>query len=452
MKKVSVIGLGFVGMPTFLTLSNIKNKSKYTYEVEGIERPDLRGMQIIKDFNKKKNWIPTKDKIFKRYFNIASKRKEVYINTNLNSLFKSKVVIVSVNFDFQDQNNNYFENLKKLSKDIASKINKNTLIIFETTLPPGTTDKIIIPEFKKSLKKRKMKIEDIYLCYSFERVMPGENYINSIISNYRCFSGINESSKNSCKKFFKSFINYKRFKLTEFNRIIECETAKILENSYRASNIAFIDEWTKASKILKINLNKIIEAIKLRPTHSNMMWPGLGVGGYCLTKDPSFIQFSFKNFFKKKNSFPIIRNTLKINSKMVNTSFDLIKNNTNLNGKNILICGVSYKENTSDLRFSPSLQLIKILKNKNTTVSILDPYHKTDNINLKNVKSIKALDKDHDIIVFCVKHKEFKKINFLKSKLSKQVIIFDLNRVLTKKQKKLLVQKKIKFYQLGNYS
>ena len=137
---------------------------------------------------------------------------------------------------------------------------------------------------------------------------------------------------------------------------------------------------------------------------------------------------------------------------MVNTSFDLIKNNTNLNGKNILICGISYKENTSDLRFSPSLQLIKILKNKNTKISILDPYHKTDNINLKNVKSIKNLDKDHDIIVFCVKHKEFKKINFLKSKLSKQVIIFDLNRVLTKKQKKLISSKKIKFYQLGNYS
>ena len=81
-------------------------------------------------------------------------------------------MIVSVNFDFQNQTNNYFKNLKKLSKDIASKIKKKTLVIFETTLPPGTTDKIIIPEFKKSLKERKMKIEDIYFCYSFERVMP----------------------------------------------------------------------------------------------------------------------------------------------------------------------------------------------------------------------------------------------------------------------------------------
>ena len=137
---------------------------------------------------------------------------------------------------------------------------------------------------------------------------------------------------------------------------------------------------------------------------------------------------------------------------MVNTSFDLIKNNVGLNRKNILICGVSYKENTPDLRFSPSLKLIKILKSKNSKISILDPYHNTSNGNLKKVKFIKTLNKRYDIIIFCVKHKEFKKINFLRSELSKQVIIFDLNRVLSLKQKKLLIQKKIKFYQLGSYS
>ena len=75
--------------------------------------------------------------------------------------------------------------------------------------------------------------------------MPGNNYIDSIISNHRCYSGINQISKNKCKVFLKNSLIIK-FKLTEFNNIIECETAKILENSYRASNIAFIDEWTKA--------------------------------------------------------------------------------------------------------------------------------------------------------------------------------------------------------------
>ena len=450
MKKVSIIGLGFVGMPTFLTLSSIKKKSKYIYEVEGIEKADLKGFEIKENFSKKKNWILSDDKIYNKYFSIASKRKEVYINTDLNNIHKSQIIIVSVNFDFHNKKSNYFDNLRRLSIDIASKIKKKTLIIFETTLPPGTTDKIIIPEFKKVLTKRKMNIEDINLCYSFERVMPGENYIKSITSNYRCYSGINKQSKNLCKNFLQSFINHKRFKITEFEKIIECETAKILENSYRAANIAFIDEWTKASKTLKINLNKIIEAIKLRPTHSNLMRPGLGVGGYCLTKDPSFIKFSIKNFFKIKHLFPIISNTLKINNRMVDTSFDFIKNNVNLNKKKILICGITYKEDTPDIRFSPSLQLINILKNKKSKISILDPYHKIGTGILEKINFLKSLNDNYDIILFCVGHKVFKKINFNHSKFSKKTIIFDLNKVLSNKQKQILTKKKIRFYQLGN--
>ena len=97
-----------------------------------------------------------------------------------------------------------------------------------------------------------------------------------------------------------TFVNYKKFKFSELKNIIDCETAKILENSYRATNIALIDEWTKISKYLKIDLNKIIEAIRLRNTHSNLMWPGLGVGGYCLTKDPLFAKIAARDILKLK--------------------------------------------------------------------------------------------------------------------------------------------------------
>ena len=97
---------------------------------------------------------------------------------------------------------------------------------------------------------------------------------------------MNTASKKKCSNFLKTFINSKKYKLTEFNNLTECEASKILENSYRAINIAFIDEWTKFAPKLKIDLLKIINAIKLRPTHSNLMKPGIGVGGYCLTKTP----------------------------------------------------------------------------------------------------------------------------------------------------------------------
>ena len=450
MKKISVIGLGFVGLPTFLILSNIKKNNKYIYEVEGIEKHNSNGLLIKKNFENNHNWINSSDKNFNKFFEKAAKRKEIKIKTNLDSISESKIIIVSINFDFNSESKNHFKNLKMISSNIAKKINKKTLVIFETTLPPGTTDNVIIPIFKETLKKRKIKIKDIFFCYSFERVMPGENYINSIVSNYRCYSGINKESKMMCKKFLQTFIHYKKYRLTELDKIIECETAKVLENSYRASNIALIDEWTKASEVLNINLNKVIESIKLRNTHSNIMWPGLGVGGYCLTKDPSFIKFSLIKYYKKKIIFPFISSTAKINKGMVNTSVNLIKKKVkNLKKKNVLICGVSYKENTSDTRFSPSIDLIKKIKNKCAKISVLDPYHQSEINELKKINFVRTLNKNFDILIFCVKHKEFDKISFNKISFSKKTKVFDLNRVLTNKQKKVLNAKKIEIYEIG---
>ena len=189
----------------------------------------------------------------------------------------------------------------------------------------------------------KIKKSEIKFCYSYERVTPGRNYYDSIINSYRCYSGAYDISKLSGKKFLKSFINYKKYKLVELPSIIDCETAKILENSFRAINIAFIDEWTKFSNKLNINLNSIINAISLRKTHSNIMRPGVGVGGYCLTKDPGFANISSKKIFKLKNEFPITNLSKKINYKMVKTSLEFIESKNSLKNKKILVLG-TYKE------------------------------------------------------------------------------------------------------------
>ena len=174
---------------------------------------------------------------------------------------------------------------------------------------------------------------------------------------------MNIKSKKKCFNFLKTFINTKKYKLTEFNNLTECETSKILENSYRAINIAFIDEWTRVASKLDIDLLKIINAIKSRPTHSNIMKPGIGVGGYCLTKDPDFINYSLKNIYKSKYKFPIVNSSIKINKEMPKTSFEYLKLKTELKGK-ILICGLTYKEDTSDTRNSPTLDLVRLLEKK----------------------------------------------------------------------------------------
>ena len=358
---------------------------------------------------------------------------------------------MSVNFDLKNKSDKIFLNLKNLSKNIAKNIKKKTLVVFESPLPPGTSDRIILPIFKNILKKRNLRIQDIYFSYSFERVMPGENYIKSITENYRCYSGINKLSKEKCKNFLKTFINFKKYKLYELDNITECEATKILENSYRAINISLIDEWTKISGLLKIDLFNMIDAIKLRKTHSNIMRPGIGVGGYCLTKDPFFIKYSLEKLYDKKFSFPIISKAMEVNSSMVKTSFNYVENKLKvIKNKKILICGLTYKADTSDLRYSSAIQLMKIFKKKGAIISALDPYIKNEVKEFKNIKIIRKLDQEnYDAVIFCTPHKQFKKIKT--DHIKKNIKIFDLDYCLTRDQIKNFKRKKFELNVLGSH-
>ena len=441
-KKISVIGLGFVGLPTACILSNLKKNKKNIFSVCGI---DNNLSQIKKKIYSKVKY--SEDiKLNKLIENLPNNNSFKFYD-NYNEISNSDIIIISVGFDFNKKNKNLqVANLKKMFIKIAKIIKKKSLIIIETTLPPGTCDEIIIPTVKKELKKRKMKISDIYLSYSFERIMPGKNYINSIINNFRCYSGINNISKTKCKNFLKLFINYKKYPLVELKKLIDCEAAKILENSYRAINIAFIDEWTKYSILTGINLNSMINAIKKRKTHSNIMSPGIGVGGYCLTKDPDFVNHSSKMFLKNKVKFPIINVANKINRNMPNTSIEFIKSKVkDLNKKKILLLGLSYKEDVSDIRFSPSLKLIEFFKKNNIKYQVHDPY--LSNIKQKKLISSMPNLKKFDLVIMCVGHRYYKKLNL--KVFSSKPYYFDLNRVLEKNQINLMKKNNYKLEVLG---
>ena len=356
-------------------------------------------------------------------------------------LLNSSVVIISVGFDFSRKSEKQqFKNLIILFKKICSKLSKNTLVIIETTLPPGTCDNVIIPLMKIELKKRKINfIKDIFFGFSFERIMPGNFYLDSVINNFKCYSGTNEQSKKKLKNFLKKFINYKSFPLDELPTLKDCETAKILENSYRAVNIAFIDEWTKYSISENINLNRIIDAIKKRDTHSNIMRPGLGVGGYCLTKDPNFMNTSNRLFNKEKINFPIINQSLKINRKMPDTSILILKQKIkHLKRKKVLILGLAYKKDVADTRFSPTNKVLEYLKKNKIKYSTHDPFY-----NDRLSYSLKSFD----VIIFCVDHTYYKKIPY--KKFSSRPHYIDLNRVLTKEQVNWMRKKNYKLDILG---
>ena len=454
MKKqiVTVIGLGFVGFPTACILASCKNKKfQRKFKVNGIDRKLNKIKKKIININSKSG-ILTEDKNLNKIIKDVVKNNLINFSNSLQNISKSDIVIVSVNFDFSNKSvSKSFNEIKYLFKEIGQKIKKKSMILMETTIPPGTCDNIIIPILRKTLKRRKIKIEDIYLNYSYERVTPGKEYMNSIINNHRCYAGMNKSSALKCKNFLKQFINYKRFSLFEFDNLIDCEAAKILENSYRAINIAFIDEWTKYANATKLNLNRVINAIKKRKTHTNIMSPGLGVGGYCITKDPDFINFSTRFFSNVRFNFPITNIAKKINESMPNTSINFIKSKIkNIRKKKVLILGAAYKQDVSDTRYSPTVNLINYFKRKKINFSIHDPVIDIEEANKFSVlKKLPNLN-NFNVILFCVGHSYYKNIRI--KKLPKKPIYFDLNRVLSFSQIKLIKKRKLKLEILGgNY-
>ena len=382
-----------------------------------------------------------------------SKKKNLVCSNSIKDISDSKIVIVSINCDLKNKDK-FSVNLKKFLesiKAILKYIDKNALLIIESTVPPGTCELKILPLIKKIFKRRKIKLDNILLSYTYERVMPGRNYLNSIKNYWRVMAGLNKKSSKKCKNFLSQIINVKRFPITELENLRACELGKILENSFRATNIAFIEEWARFSELMNIDLYKVIEAIRLRPTHSNLRHPGFGVGGYCLTKDPLFAAYSARKIWKFKNlDFPFSKQSIKINNKMFLISFNKLKKifNNKINNKKILILGVSYKENVGDLRSSPSLDFINECIKEKANIFWHDPFVEKISINkTTKIQKIKNFQ-NFDIILLAVKHDEYKRINFL-PKNTKNTLIFDANYVLTDKQLYQIKKNKLNFKSIG---
>ena len=450
LKKVAVIGQGFVGLPMSIAIANAKdNYNNYLFNVIGIEKDNLRGRFLKKSVNA--GFLPIKcgDKKIYQKFQAVIRNKNFCLTTEFKDVKKSKIIIVSINFEINAKSKKPFLKLKNFFKNLATFISKNTLIIVETTLPPGTCDNIIYPILELNFIKRGFKKEDILLSYSYERIMPGYNYYDSIVNNHRVFSGVNLKSKKLCKNFLSKVLNVKKFPLTLLNSNTECEFTKILENSYRSTNIAFIDEWTKYSKITNVNIYNVINAIKKRETHKNIMHPGLGVGGYCLTKDPLFALTSAKKIFKSELKFPFIKLTMKTNRSMPFTSLEYIKKKIGIiKNKKILIFGLSYKEGIGDYRSSPSLFLYKKLEKLGAKLFVDDPLIDIGmNKELKKIFDKKNKYNKYDAIIFCTAHHNYNNLNL--KIFSKKTVIIDLNNILSDKNKIKFKKLKIKLFTLG---
>jgi len=427
MKKIVIQGLGYVGLAMMSFCAGAKKNNKYLYDVIGVEKKTTKGLKILEKINSHQVPEIVDDKSFSIFYSRLIKDKRIRASTDDSEYSEADVIFVCSNCDYDFRKNevklsSYIKNIDQISK----KIKNNCLLIIQSTLPPGTTDKILEPLIRKNLKKRGIK--NFYLCHSFERITPGKDYYLSMKNVERIIGGNNRESLKITKKIFKDIFNLKPSKIIEFNTPSESETCKIIENSYRATNIAFIEEWRKFCAKNNLDLEKILSCIRQRKTHSNIMRSGIGVGGYCLTKDPLFAKASAKQILHKKFDFPLSTEAVKVNQKMTFDVMSEIKNKfkKRIFGKKVLLIGVSYREDTNDTRYSPAERVFNFFKKMRCKVNFYDPV--VDYWQFLKSHSIKINDlKNYDVYVYLIKHQSFKK---LKIQYKKKSLILDLNHVI----------------------
>jgi UDP-N-acetyl-D-glucosamine dehydrogenase len=386
---VVVMGLGFVGavMAGVCADSADKKTGKPGKFVIGMQRPSTRSFWKIPVFNRGICPIKAEDPEVAPLIERCVKKKETLSATfTYDALAFADVLVVDVQCDFiKDELGNLSSGyaditaLEESFKIIGEKIPPGCLVLIETTVPPGTTEYIAYPHIKKAFKKRGID-SDPLLAHSFERVMPGREYVKSIRDFWRVCSGINEESRGKVVKFLSQIINVEQFPLTVLDKPIESETCKIIENSYRATILAFLDEWSRFSETNGVDLIKVIQAIKVRPTHNNIIFPGPGIGGYCLPKDGGLGLWAYRHLMGFEDSiFSITSRAININDTRALRAAQLVRDAMRNMGKivaasQVTLLGASYREDVGDTRYSGSEIIIRKLTEMGADVHVHDPY------------------------------------------------------------------------------
>jgi UDP-N-acetyl-D-glucosamine dehydrogenase len=447
---VVVMGLGFVGAVMAAVVADSVNKKtgQPNKFVIGMQRPSTRSFWKIPLFNKGISPVsaedPAVEELIKR---CVTEKRTLTATYTYEALKLADILVLDVQCDFlKNELGNLHSGhaeigaLEESFKILGNLIEPHCLVLIETTVPPGTTEYIAYPIIKKAFKKRGITTEPL-LAHSFERVMPGRDYVKSIRNFWRVCSGINQESEKKVVSFLHEVIDVDTFPITVLERPIESETCKIVENSYRATILAFLDEWSLFAETNGVDLIKVIDAIKIRPTHSNIIFPGPGIGGYCLPKDGGLGLWSYKHLLGFENEiFKITPDAININDTRALHAAQLVRDALRNMGmmvaaSQIAILGASYREDVGDTRYSGSELIVRKLVEMGTEIKVHDPYVEhwwefesqdtypavgesrsrffRNQEHLKELRMCSTISealKESDAVVLAVRHKEYLKL------------------------------------------
>jgi UDP-N-acetyl-D-glucosamine dehydrogenase len=386
---VVVMGLGFVGavMAGVVADSIGSETGKPNKFVIGMQRPSSRSFWKIPLFNRGISPVKAEDpEVAPLIERCVTQKKTLTATFTYDALKLADVLIVDVQCDFlKEELGNLRKGFAEIGaledsfKIIGKRISPHCLVLIETTVPPGTTEYVAYPLIKKGFKARGIDAEPM-LAHSFERVMPGKEYVRSVRDFWRVCSGINRESRERVTRFLSDVLNVDKFPLTVLDRPIESETCKIVENSYRATILAFLNEWSLFAETNGVDIVKVIDAIKVRPTHNNILFPGPGIGGYCLPKDGGLGIWAYKHLMGFENDiFRITPEAININDTRALHAAQLVRDALRNMGRivaasQIALLGVSYREDVGDTRYSGSEIVARKLTEMGADVRAHDPY------------------------------------------------------------------------------
>ena len=387
---VVVMGVGFVGavMAAIVADSTGPDGTPGKFVI-GCQRPSTRSYWKIPLLSRGESPVKAEDPEVEPMIRRTVLEKKTLVAThNSDCLRLADCVVVDVQCDFSKRDLGNMRSgaaemsaLEATMRTIGERIPASCLVLIETTVAPGTTEFVAWPIMKRAFAARGIAAEPL-LAHSFERVMPGREYVRSIRDFWRVCSGCTAEAKARAAKFLGEILNTRDFPLTVMDRPIESETTKIVENSYRATILAFLNEWSLFAERNGVDLVKVIQAIKVRPTHDNIIFPGPGIGGYCLPKDGGLGYWAYKHIlgFEDQDAlFKITPAAIDTNDTralhVAELTRDALRNmGRYIAGADVLLAGASYRQDVGDTRYSGSELVVRKLTEMGAEMRVHDPY------------------------------------------------------------------------------
>lgn len=380
-KKICVVGLGYIGLPTAVTFAN------HGVRVHGVDVNE-KAVEMIqnKQLHIEENGLQERlDKAIDEGFLTASTKP-----------VEADVFIIAVPSPINPDKTANLEYVRAATASVVPYLKKGNLVVLESTVPPKTVENVMLPELIKANLELGL---ELFVSHSPERVIPGKIF-EELIKNDRIVGGINEKSSLLTKELYETFVKG-QIHITDATT---AELVKVMENTYRDVNIAFANELAKIAETMDVN---VWEAIKFANFHPrvNIHYPGPGVGGHCIAVDPWFL-------VELSPEAKIIELARKTNDGMpaytAQKTSQILQEAKKTTGK-IAVLGLAFKGNVDDMRESPSTDVIEELQKLGLEVVSYDPHIKT-NTHPTQTQSLQEATSAADVILVLTDHNEFKEL------------------------------------------